>query len=504
MKMVSLKDKVDSEPLVARIAKLSGAKLSPPPETDEDSLRVDLPDLESLSDPDFEDEELDQDSGKTFIQQEFNDQQKPWKNPKVKLAVIAIPAFAIVFGLVGLLMGDFKFQLNGPQGSAQSESPPPDDTQPKTATAGQLQAQGLARSLTGVNNGGQDNLGQPTPALPSVTPPVQTTPTVVMPPQRTAVPAPLRGYRSVPSGYERPTAPSRFNRSYGRSAGGSGGSSTTGTSRPNPQTRQQLQDDAQKRWLALTGATTTGGMPQGSPNGSDTPRPDSGNIPNGTGSPVNPRLSPPAILASEQALLDGQPQTLIPRSTKAMGRLLMGLAFTQSDFQGLVNQPVEIEISEPGETNLPRGARIIATVAPPGGSGGYGSGTAAVVRLIPSALVLGDLEIPLDGAAMVVSGKGNKPLLARSRGPGFFKSLIGTISQGIGSIGLGGLGANQNRLLYSIGGNVGSTLFGNPNQRLASPNQDVLALDPNLEVSLHVVRPISLPRLETLGGANGK
>jgi hypothetical protein len=498
-------DDLPTENFAEQFAKYKGAKLSPIDTTE--NLSLELPGID-LPDEGEDGRDLGEPEEDGFIQTHFSQGKPIWKNPKLKILAIGLPTLVTVFAVVGLLMGDFKFQ--SPQQSVQSP-PPPDDTKPTSANPGQLQAQALSRQLSGLDqqnprpvDSSAVSSPQPNPASSQVTVSPQTAASPVAAQVRPR-PEATTGYTSA---YTRPwerRASFRRPSDYGFASPNQPSSRVNRSSRSaiSPQSRAEQQEAAQKRWLALAMGTSSSGGSQGSDTVGDPNQtvPVNGSIPRPNG------VSRPAILGSEQAILDGQPQTLIPRSTKATGRLLTGLAFTPDGLAALAGQPIEIQIDDPQQTKIPSGARLLATVdAPNGGSvgGGYGSRSGSVVRLVPVALVIGDIEIPIEANAILISGKDGQPLIAKSKNMGFFRSLLSTAAQGLGQglgTGFGGFGRNY---LTSIGGNIGSTMVGNTMQRLGQNNQQsIMILPEQSHLQISVIRPISLSQA-LLGGNSGQ
>jgi hypothetical protein len=122
-----------------------------------------------------------------------------------------------------------------------------------------------------------------------------------------------------------------------------------------------------------------------------------------------------AHLSSEAAVIDGQPQTLINRSLSARGILLTSIAFTSGDYATIANQPVEIELKE-SLGNIPAGARIVAVVEAKQSNNYSGNGKSEVVRLNPTAIVIGDMEMPLPDRAIALSGKDRRSTDCQDRG----------------------------------------------------------------------------------------
>ena len=271
-----------------------------------------------------------------------------------------------------------------------------------------------------------------------------------------------------------------------------------------PQGSAQQSKSAQDRWLALA----TGTSAQNSTQSTNT-----GGAISPTVQAVAPVQSPQAqqpafksqnaaYLPSETAIMDGQPQLLIHRSAKAQGRLLSGIAFTPGTLAALNGQPIEIEITNPLDSNLPNGARLVATVDTNTANGSVSNTRSSAIHLVPTALAFGDFEIPIDGSAILITGSNGKPLIAKAPGSGFFQSVAGLLSAAVQGVGLANLGAGQTSsygngtYLSSIGANIGTTLLGNVSQRLqqsGAQQQSILILPEQTEIQINILKPLSLP-----------
>ena len=276
-----------------------------------------------------------------------------------------------------------------------------------------------------------------------------------------------------------------------------------------PQSFSQSQSSAQQlsakdRWLALA----TGTSAQNSTQSTNT-----GGAISPTVQAVAPVQSPQAqqpafksqnaaYLPSETAIMDGQPQLLIHRSAKAQGRLLSGIAFTPGTLAALNGQPIEIEITNPLDSNLPNGARLVATVDTNTANGSVSNTRSSAIHLVPTALAFGDFEIPIDGSAILITGSNGKPLIAKAPGSGFFQSVAGLLSTAVQGVGLANLGAGQTSsygngtYLSSIGANIGTTLLGNVSQRLqqsGAQQQSILILPEQTEIQINILKPLFLP-----------
>ncbi len=208
-----------------------------------------------------------------------------------------------------------------------------------------------------------------------------------------------------------------------------------------------------------------------------------------------------AHLSSEAAVIDGQPQTLINRSLSARGILLTSIAFTSGDYATIANQPVEIELKE-ALGNIPAGARIVAVVEAK--QNNYsGNGKSEVVRLNPTAIVIGDMEMPLPDRAIALSGKDNAPLIAKTGGSSFRRFVGGLAGTVAGGAGLTNFGASQNveigdsSYFKSIGANIATNVVSNAAQELqrSGSGNGILVLKAGSSITISVHKPFVLPDL---------
>lgn len=208
---------------------------------------------------------------------------------------------------------------------------------------------------------------------------------------------------------------------------------------------------------------------------------------------------PVAHLSSEAAVIDGQPQTLINRSLSARGILLTSIAFTSGDYATIANQPVEIELKE-ALGNIPAGARIVAVVEAK--QNNYsGNGKSEVVRLNPTAIVIGDMEMPLPDGAIALSGKDNAPLIAKTGGSSFRRFVGGLAGTVAGGAGLTNFGASQNveigdsSYFKSIGANIATNVVSNAAQELqrSGSGNGILVLKAGSSITISVHKSFVLP-----------
>lgn len=215
---------------------------------------------------------------------------------------------------------------------------------------------------------------------------------------------------------------------------------------------------------------------------------------------VNRSPAPVAHLSSEAAIIDGQPQILINRSLSAKGTLLTSIAFTAGDYASLANQPVEIELTE-ALGDIPPGARIVAVVQANQSNNYGGNGKAEVVRLGATALVIGDMEMPLPEGAIALSGNDGAPLIAKRGGSSFRRFVGGLAGTVAGGAGLTNFGASQNveigdsSYFSSIGANIATSVVSNAAQELqrSGSGNGILVLKAGSSITISVHKPLVLP-----------
>ena len=207
-----------------------------------------------------------------------------------------------------------------------------------------------------------------------------------------------------------------------------------------------------------------------------------------------------AYLTSEDAVLSGIPQQLINRSQKAVGRLLIGVAFVPGDTEALNGQPVEVAIVDPLKSGLPADARIEAVVEFPKAEGQLKS---AVLRLTPKAIAIGDAEYPLPPGAVILTGKNGQPLIAKQQGSEFFRAIGSTVKTVLGGA-VGGLSTlafgNGTGILSGLGGSLNGLGGLSSLGRSSGTTQqatEILALRENTAIQINIVKPLTLPAVQT-------
>jgi hypothetical protein len=484
--------------LKEKFAQFSGAKLQQP--SGAESVQVELPAV--VEDPNAA---TVQEGQQSYVQESFKRSTAIWKNPKVTLAVVGVISVAITGMGVAIFNGNFQM----PNFNIASSKPPAsdDDTKPQPRSDGDWQAAALAGGLGDgfekekdlknpyLSTPSKKAGGKKAPKAGSLASSAPITPTYYKPPTAPMV----TSERTVPLRLPaRPTVPSVTMLRPVSKPAAKPVSVTASSAAPKM--------SAEERRLAVLAATSSGNPTAQGVTGQ------------GAGAPAQVvQAQPPgyqtvSYLASESAVLDGVPQELISRSKKAEGRLLMGVAFTPSDAQFMQGQPVEIAVENPLDSGLPIGTRIVAKVDLPGTTGTVNTTQAtksAVIRLIPTALIIGDAEYPLadesaSGAKSVadspilLAGKNGKPLIAKRQGSEFLrflgetlKTVAGGLSSGIANIGLGG----GTGLLSSIPTTqiLGGVLGPNSTQSSSTSAIEVLALRENSKIEVHIMQPISIP-----------
>jgi hypothetical protein len=498
-----------------RFAKFSGAKISRKTEP-ESTLAVELPQVieEDTTEPTAETEV-------NYVQEKFKKNTAPWKNPKITLGVVAI--ISLSAALTGAAM--FNGQLQLPDFSkASAAKPTDDDIAPQPAGDGRWQSAAIGMGLgpgfqkegdrknpyldtKPANSTAKDKLGKGKPKGGSgtgVTPTYRTMavrPTQV--PPAYVSPAPTR-YASYTPATTYPSRPSYSGSAYSRSV----------APVSTPQQAPEKQLSPQERIAAMLAATSTG--TNGTSGGAVASAPTD-YIPTSSQQSQYPqaqfvsqsRQSQPvaqqmAYLPSEAAVIDGQSQTLINRSTSAKATLLNGIAFSANDYASLAGQPVDIELAQP-LGDIPAGARIVAVVDAGNQRSSNGTGNKAVVRLKATAIALGDTEIPLPENALLITGNDGSPLIASRGGSGFLRTVGGIIGTLAGGAGQSNIGAGQNArfgdssYLTSVGTNIATGLVGNAARGLQqSGTSDVLELKAGKSIQISVLKPFALPQLSQL------
>ncbi len=484
-----------------KFAKFSGARVLPKQET-ESTLAVDLPEFvepEETTQPAEQEEP-------SYVQERFKKNKAIWKNPKVTLGVVGVISLLAAFSVAAIFNNNFQMP-DFSKAKLGSEEVADDDTVPQQPQDGQFQSAAIGMGLgEGFEREGerenpfldekppetnaQSQAGKgtsttvkpvsaPTPTYRTMSTPPPTT--YIPPTPRRYAPPPAPVYRSVP----RPAASPQV--------------SAPAPAAPKPEVSPQ------DRVAAILAATSASGISQGI----------ASNQPNQVGNqPVANAGQPGQVeyLASEQAILDGQPQTLISRSQTAEAELLTGIAFASGELDYLRGQPIEVSLTEPlGE--IPMNARIIAIIDP--GTNGRASGTnsASVIRLVPTAIAHGDMEIPLDECAPMsavggginpcpvqITSQDGAPLVAKRGGSEVLRFLGGLLNNITGAVSLGNIAGGQGGFggnLTSLGANLGSGIITNGAQRLVQSGDNganILYVKPGKKLLVSVNRPLSLPQ----------
>jgi hypothetical protein len=479
--MVSLPDKVQ------KFANWSGAKLRPQEKVE---LEIDLPNFVADSErlPEAEPTE-------GLVESKFRRNTAPWKNPNVTLGT-AIGLAAAISAL-----GFFAFNSNvqwpsfgGPNlGNANN-----DDNEPVDHPDGKVQTAALTGHL---GPGFENDANSKNPFVTPVKPP-DTLPTVkpkespsaqAKPVTKTAIPSTTPVVETVPR-----TTPRRAYTDYNDTVSPSYRSvypRTTSiprtvsprTSAPAVSTAAQEKTVEERRAAAIAATTFSGGSASPSAQTvSATPQEESqGSV---QGEPSKGDRSKETYLTAENAVIDGIPQQLINRAKKAEGVLLQGLAFTPGDLKYLENQEVTAEISDPLDSGLPVGTQIIASIQFPQAQG---QAKNAVVRLIPTAIVLDGSEYEIPENSAILTAKNGKPFIAKRGGNEFLRFLGSAtktvLSAGVGSLtSLAGLGGgNILSSLTGLGGARGTNTQSNPTE--------ALFLKDHLPIQFSIIRPFSIP-----------
>jgi hypothetical protein len=279
---------------------------------------------------------------------------------------------------------------------------------------------------------------------------------------------------------------------------------TSVASRSVTSSPEQQRSPEQRRADAIAATTFSGGSSSGSSSGSSNPSAQTvaaisqeqaqGRETQGEsqGATQDRQAKEGQYLAAENAVLDGTPQQLINRAKKAEGVLLQGLAFTPGDLKYLEDQEVTAEISNPLDSGLPVGTQIICAVKFPNGGGAQAKN--AVVRLVPTAIVMNGNEYEVPAGSAILTAKHGKPFIAK-RGGSEFLRFLGSATKTVLSAGAGTLSSlvgGGSNILSSLVGLGGGRAVGTQNQAT-----EVLILKDNLPVQLSIVRPFSIPLAST-------
>lgn len=477
--MIALPDKVQ------RFADWSGAKLRP---QEKPELEIDLPNFVEESDRPVETEPTE-----SLVESKFQRNDAPWKNPKITLATAVGIAAAVSAAGFFIFNSNVEWpSIGGPTlGTAHN-----DDTEPVDHPDGKFQRSALTGPLgEGLDKDGNpknpfltNNTAQATPgkgAKTNVSPNAPATakathPVIAStPPVITASRVPSRpAYTDYGDGGA--TTPTRtvYPRTVTNYAPSSPTPRQSFTPSVTPSAPVQQKSAEERRAEAIAATTFNGGSASGSAQMVSST--------SGSGTP-GAQTKGDVYLAAENAVLDGTPQQLINRAKKAEGVLLQGLAFTPGDLKYLEDQEVTAEISNPLDSGLPVGTQIICSVKFPDGGGSQAKN--AVVRLIPTAIVLGGNEYEIPQGSAILTAKGGKPFIAK-RGGSEFLRFLGSATKTV-------LGAGVGTLTSLVGGgnNILSSLAGLGSGRGSTTNQatEVLILKDNLPIQFSIVRPFSIP-----------
>jgi hypothetical protein len=500
--MVTLPEKVE------KFANWSGAKLRPQEKTE---LEIDLPHFVEDS---HQPAELE--STESLVESKFERNTAPWKNPKITLAtVVGLAAAVSAIGFF-LINSNFKWPtIGGPTlGTARN-----DDTEPVDHPDGKFQRSALTGPLgEGLGNDGNPKNPLLTPVKPAEAKPVKgvkthpganATPKATYPAMASAPPvamAPRMMSRPAYTDYHDGAATTPARTVYPRTvATPSRQSYTPSMSTPTPSNSAPVQEKSlqERRAEAIAatsfnggtstngGTSSNGGASSNDGASSETAQAVAANSQEASQGTTQTQGQQPQnnqYLATEAAVLEGTPQQLINRAKKAEGVLLEGLAFTPGDLKSLEDQEVTAEISNPLDSGLPIGTQIICSIKFP--SGGQSQAKNAVIRLVPTAMVINGNEYAIPPSSAILTAKGGKPFIAK-RGGSEFLRFLGSATKTVLSAGVGGLSSltlGGNNILSSLTGLGGAR--GNVTQERAT---EVLILGSNLPVQLSIIRPFSVP-----------
>ncbi len=480
-----------------KFAQLSGARFKPTePIKEEDAIP--LP--QYIEDgPQVEQPKSDQTN---FVQTKFETNKVPWKNGKYTLGAALVAGACVIAGITALS----GFSLKLPKGNTSTATKPVDNSDDLTDhPTGKY---GVA-SQTGGLGEGFDNEGKTknpflTPNPPSTKPngkakapphvKVGSLPTSSVPRTSPVVrSAPATDYNSsrvMPRRYTPSSA------SYAAPLRSPTIRSTGSAFSPSKPVEPERTPE-ERRAQAISATTFSGGSSNVSQNVSANPQDVSANPQGGAqeglqrasqGIPQGRSSKNEQYLAAENAVIDGTPQQLINRAKKAEGVLLQGLAFTPGDLKYLEDQEITAEISDPMDSGLPVGTQIVAAIKFPQSQA---QAKNAVVRLVPTAIVLGGNEYEIPQGSAILTAKKGKPFIAK-RGGSEFLRFLGSATKTVIGAGTGVLtslsgigGGNLLSSLTGLGGARGANTQSNPTE--------VLILNDNIPIQLSIIRPFSIP-----------
>ena len=494
-----------------KFANWSGAKLRPEKKEADAPLEVEMPNFVSDSDVEPAQAEAPTDE---LVQSKFERNTAPWKNPKITLGTVIALAAAITGIGFFALNSNFKWPtLGGPTlGNSTANN---NDMEPVDHPDGKVETAALTGNL---GQGLDQDANTPNPFTTKQKPtasaskaiPTKDTVAKVLTPSTPSTPIhPTATASAIPMSRRTVSNPTYTDydspalRTYPRASStvAYAQPSNVGYSRPLINTTPALPSTstrsissvttpavpqmsaADRRQAAIASTSTMGGT---------TDKSTAVQATTVAQTPQTQSYQEAVYLPSETAVLDGVPQQLINRSQKAVGRLLMGVAFIPGDTAALNGQSVEVAIDNPLQSGLPAGSRIEATVDFPSAGGQLKS---AVLHLTPKAIVIGDAEYPLPADTVILTGQNGQPLIAKRQGSEFLrglgsaaKTVLGATVGGLSSIALG----NGTGILSGLGG--GLNALGSLS-RPASPQTatEVLALRENTAIQVNIVKPLSLP-----------
>jgi hypothetical protein len=483
-----------------KFAALSGARFKPVAPIKEENA-ISLPQY-------IEDEpqvDRPQTDEKSFIQTKFETNKVPWKNGKYTLGAALVAGTCVIAGITALS----GFSLKLPKGDTSTATKPVDNSDDLTDhPTGKY---GVA-SQTGGLGEGFDNEGKTkNPFLTTNPPNTKPNGKTKAPPHvkvgalpTSSVPRTSPVVRSAPAtDYDSPRVmPRRYTPSYSSpvrtSAFRSNGSASSPAKSAEPERTPE-----ERRAQAIAATTFSGGSSNVSAqNVSTNPQDVSANPQGGVqeglqgasqGIPQGRSSKDEQYLAAENAVIDGTPQQLINRAKKAEGVLLQGLAFTPGNLKYLEDQEITAEISNPLDSGLPVGTQIFAAIKFPQIQA---QAKNAVVRLVPTAIVLNGNEYEVPTGSAVLTGKNGKPFIAKRGGSEFLRFLGSATKTVIGAgtgvlTSLSGLGGgNLLSSLTGLGGARGANTQSNPTE--------VLILKDNIPIQFSIIRPFSIPMATSL------
>jgi hypothetical protein len=419
---------------------------------------------------------------KLYLAQQNDRTRKSWKESSSTRLMI----MGALFGGAALVF-TFAFSMKMPEirtatvEMAKKKNAAVAEQDPEVATDGEFAAQGALASqdgvfdtaknaegnspLSGLRKNGKNAKNAKDSSSKKVQMASRTgTPNIRRSPSRTmAYAAPVRYRSSVPQDYDLPPrTPRPTAQAVARPA------AVPSMSPASSIANAQKEQDPNEAWMEAAGVGTVqsdskeNGDPSmiASAETSSSPVSQSQTVPSlqnasftedAPGAP-QPQFQNAAFQQSEEAMLSGQPQTLIARGTAGTGKLAQAIAWTPDLKSRVEAQTVDVELSEALGV-LPKGTRIIAKPS-------LSDEGLAVLDAV--AIDIGGQQIPVPSGAVLLQTS-NGPLVGKQVGKGSsFLKVLGSIGAGVlGAVSQNALQPESQSIIQGPGGFSSSTQFGN-------------------------------------------